>query len=90
VVRDADHDRALSLGRAVVQRLLTLPSAAGVLIRPAADCPIARINDRFRVQIELLAPTASALQQLIAAGRSCGAIVPSDHLAVDVDPVALL
>ncbi|MEY2712785.1 MAG: primosomal protein [Planctomycetota bacterium] len=90
VVRDADHDRALSAGRAVVQRLLTLPSAAGVLIRPAADCPIARINDRFRVQIELLAPTASALQQLIAAGRSCGAIVPSDHLAVDVDPVALL
>jgi hypothetical protein len=37
-----------------------------------------------------LAPTAAALQQLIAAGRSAGAIVPSDQLAVDVDPVALL
>jgi primosomal protein N' len=74
----------------VVARLLTLPAAAGVLIRPAADCPIGRINDRFRVQIELLAPNASALATLIAAGRSAGAIVPSDHLAVDVDPVALL
>lgn len=90
VVRDPDHDRALSAGRAVVARLLTLPAASGVLIRPAADCPIARISDRFRVQVELLAPTATALQQLIAAGRSAGAIVPSDHLAVDVDPVALL
>jgi primosomal protein N' (replication factor Y) len=90
VLRDADHDRALAAGRAVVARLLTLPAAAGVLIRPAADCPIGRINDRFRVQIELLAPTASALATLIAAGRSAGAIVPSDHLAVDVDPVALL
>jgi primosomal protein N' (replication factor Y) len=90
VLRDTDHDRALTAGRAVVTRLLALPAAAGVLIRPAADCPIARINDRFRVQVELLAPTAAALQQLIAAGRSSGVIVPSDQLAVDVDPVALL
>ncbi len=90
IVRDGGHDRALAAGRAVEHALKSLPDAAGVDVRPAADCPLARVNDRFRVQVELVAANAGLLQQLVAAGRTLGCLTPGEQLAIDIDPVALL
>ena len=75
---------------AQAESLRALPESAGVDIRNPAPCPIARIADRWRVQIELLSDGPGGIQRLLAAARSRGALRPGEHVAVDVDPVALL
>ena len=62
-------------------------------VRGPSVCPIARIADHHRQQIELLvSPPAGAadLQRLLTAVRNRGLLVSDTHTAVDVDPVALL
>jgi primosomal protein N' len=55
-----------------------------------APCPVARIADRWRVQVEVVAETAGALQKLMAAARSRGVVKPGEVMAVDIDPAVLL
>jgi len=61
-----------------------------IRLRGPAPCPISRIAGRFRQQIELIAPTAGVLQNLLAAARSRGWIKSDALMAIDVDPLALL
>ena len=63
---------------------------APVRIRGPMPCPIARIADHHRQQIELLAPSAHALQQLLTALRNAGELRSDAQTAIDVDPVQLL
>lgn len=90
VVRDEDEARAATAARRMTE--LLGPSAAehGIEVRGPAPCPIARIAGRHRIQIELLAPSAGAIQQLLQSARRAGHLRPGESLAVDVDPVALL
>lgn len=90
VVRHAEERRAHEEAVAQAASLRALPEAAGVDIRNPAPCPIARIADRWRVQIELLSDGPGGLQRLLAAARSRGVLRPGEQVAVDVDPVALL
>lgn len=64
--------------------------AGGVRLRGPAPCPIARIADRHRQQIELIAPSASALHAILTKARSAELFQSSGDLAIDVDPIALL
>ena len=64
--------------------------------RPAVDvagpapCPIARIADRWRMQVEITAPGAAELGRFLTASRNAGLLRPGEAMAVDVDPVALM
>jgi len=62
----------------------------GVSIRGPISCPLARIDGRFRMQIELLARSPGPIQELLARARSTEIARPSADLIIDVDPVALL
>lgn len=64
-------------------------SQAGVRIRPPMACPIARIADHHRWQIELIAPTPGKLQQVVIPLRNQG-LTSDQHTAIDIDPVSLL
>jgi primosomal protein N' (replication factor Y) (superfamily II helicase) len=59
-------------------------------LRGPAPCPIARIADKWRQQIEILAPTATSLQRFLALTRSAGMIWSDADMTIDVDPIALL
>jgi hypothetical protein len=48
------------------------------------------VSDRFRMQVEILAPDAAALQRLVTAARNAGAFPGGEVAAIDVDPTALL
>ncbi|MEM1212660.1 MAG: primosomal protein N' [Planctomycetota bacterium] len=63
---------------------------AQVRVRGPMPCPIARVADHFRVQVELLGPSAAGLQRVMTALRNAGELVSDAHTAVDVDPIALL
>ncbi len=59
-------------------------------IRGPYPCPIARIADRWRMQIEVTAPGAGALQRFLTAARNAGILRPGEAVAIDVDPIALM
>lgn len=66
-------------------------SGDGVLrIRGPMPCPISRIADKHRQQVEVIGPNARAIQTLLAKARSAGLIRAGADLAIDVDPIALL
>jgi len=97
VVRDRDPDRAAmsakSLARDLeaMRRTLAATDAALEAIRVLgpAPCPIARVADRWRHQVEITAPSAGPLQRLLTAARSAAVLVPGERVAVDVDPLNL-
>ncbi len=90
IVRHEVQREAQQIADRLRGALATLDAARGVTIRDAAPCAIARIADRWRVHIEILAPTPAHIQKLLATARSRGILVPGECVAVDVDPVALL
>ena len=63
---------------------------ASIRLRGPAPCPIARIADRHRQQVEVIAPNAALLQRFLAAARSARLLHSSADMAIDVDPVALM
>ncbi len=88
VVRDEDHRRCDEVAARIAAGLAR--DAGAVRVRGPAPCPIARIGGRHRRQVELLAPTALEMQQLITRARNDGTLRPGVQVAVDVDPVSLL
>lgn len=90
VVRDRREDAAMAEATRLAEAIRGLPEAAAARIPAPTPCPLRRIADRFRVQVEILAPGAEPLAVLVAAARRARIIVPGAALAVDVDPVALL
>jgi primosomal protein N' len=70
--------------------MAALPEASGCTVRGPHPCPVTRVSDRFRMQVEVLAPDAAALQRLVTAARNAGAFPSGEVAAVDVDPVALM
>ncbi len=90
VVRHEDRERARRDGSALAASLEPIAAARSVTLRGPAACPLERLSDRWRFQIELLADSASPLQELLAEARQSRLLVPGESVAVDVDPVALL
>lgn len=84
---DAAHDHAARIADALRDAASGLP---GALVVGPADCPIARIAGQHRVAVEVLAPSAVALHQILAALRAERLLKSDARTAVDVDPVSLL
>ncbi|MEM6459571.1 MAG: primosomal protein N' [Planctomycetota bacterium] len=95
VLRDPDdlavRKRAADLAAALRDANERL--SLGVRVRGPAVCPIARLADHHRHQIELISPPpggAAALQKLLTDLRNAGRLISDTHTAVDVDPLNLL
>ncbi|MCH7603298.1 MAG: primosomal protein N' [Planctomycetes bacterium] len=89
VVRDAELMKCIAMGKRLAEGLRSLADDSQ-RIRGPAPCPIARLSDRHRQQVEILATNASSLQSLLASARSAGMIQPGASMAVDVDPTTML
>jgi primosomal protein N' (replication factor Y) len=89
VVRDADHIRCVTTAKQFAADIRPLLGPE-IRLRGPSPCPIARIAGKHRQQIELLAPTATALLAALTAARNAGFLHPGAAMAVDVDPIALL
>ena len=86
---DPKHDR----GEADATRIATqIAEIAGqdTRVRGPAPCPIARIADSFRFQVEVIAPSASRLQTILGHAKDRLLLEPAARIAVDVDPQSLL
>jgi primosomal protein N' (replication factor Y) len=89
VVRDEDSIECQQRARMLAEQLRTVADKQ-LRIRGPAPCPISRIAGKYRHQIEMLAPTATLLQQFLTRARNAQLISAGAELVVDVDPVALL
>lgn len=90
VARHAEEEEARAEAENLARGLANLAEAAGVEVRGPSPCPIARIADRWRMQVEAFADTAAPLQRLLAAARNSGILKPGEAVATDVDPVSLM
>ncbi|NBC10664.1 MAG: primosomal protein N' [Planctomycetes bacterium] len=92
VVRDRDHTKAVAEARKLAASLKAFNDQLklGVRLRGPAPCPLSRLADHHRQQVELLAQDAATLQKLMTALRNAKLLKSDTHTAVDVDPVALL
>jgi primosomal protein N' (replication factor Y) len=90
VVRHHSKVEATRIAASLRGGLVALPESRGCRVSEPAPCPVARIADRWRVQVEVVAETAGALQKLMAAARSRGVVKPGEVMAVDIDPAVLL
>ena len=92
VCRDRKRAKAQEAVAVVFKALRAAADELGVdlRIKSPAPCPIARIADHHRFQVEALTPTAAGMQKLLTALRNRGLLISDTHTAVDVDPVSLL
>ncbi|MCA9285729.1 MAG: primosomal protein N' [Phycisphaerales bacterium] len=94
VVRDRDLEACVAAAETLANGLRQiargLEGGEAVRIHGPAACPIARIAERHRQQVEAIAPTAVQVQRLLAAARDEGIVRPGEGLAVDVDPVGMM
>jgi primosomal protein N' (replication factor Y) len=90
VVRDADEEKARELAEALARELSATVGDTGIAVTGPMPCPIARIADRWRMQVEISAPNAAVLGKYLTAARNAGVLRPGETYAVDVDPVALM
>jgi primosomal protein N' (replication factor Y) len=92
VVRDIDHEKSYLLCKKLSQDLARFNHQLGniVRLRGPMPCPIARIADFHRHQIEMIAPDAGTLQKLMTMLRNERLLISDTRMAVDVDPTVLL
>ena len=92
IIRDEDQGEALASGREIVEALREAQSSLGApaRIRGPFPCALSRVAGQHRIAVELLAPSAGVIQQLLTHCRNRGLLKSDVHTAVDVDPVAML
>ena len=92
VVRDMDHEKSFLICKKLSQDLARCNQELGniVRLRGPMPCPIARVADFHRNQIEMIAPDASSLQKLMTKLRNEKLLISDTRMAVDVDPTVLL
>jgi primosomal protein N' (replication factor Y) len=89
VVRDEDSRKAWDRARELVG-LLRDAGGGRVTVQDPVECVIARIADKWRMGIELVADDPRAIQAALGAVRAKGMIKSDASTAVDVDPVAMM
>ncbi len=92
VVRDIDHEKSYLMCKKLSQELARCNQQLGnvVRLRGPMPCPIARIADFHRHQVEMVAPDAGTLQKLMTMLRNERLLISDNRMAVDVDPTVLL
>jgi primosomal protein N' (replication factor Y) len=89
VVRDEDHEKAWARAAELVG---FLREAGGDKVRVDGpqDCVIARIADKWRVGVEMVAGDPRVIQGVLGGLRARGLVKSDAATAVDVDPVAMM
>jgi len=92
VVRDLDHNACYNRAQTLFAHLQHYDAQlqTNVRLEEPTPCPIARVADYYRHQVEMIANSPGVLQKLLAALRQDRLLISDMHTAVDVDPVALL
>jgi len=90
VARHESATRAMEDAAAIARALAPTAESKGISMRGPSPCPLARLQDKWRFQIELLAEGPRPLQELLAEARSRAIVRPGEDLQVDVDPVSLM
>jgi len=92
VLRDDSQQTLAERGEELAVMIAEALPAAGVPIdvRGPMPCPIERIAGFHRQQIVLTAPSAAALQRVLARLRMKHKLVSNDRVAIDVDPLSML
>ncbi len=92
VCRDTDLVKCVASATELASHLNSANERLGgnVRVRGPMPCPIARVADFHRQQIELIAPDAATLQKLLADLRRAALVRSDAHTAVDVDPVTMI
>lgn len=65
-------------------------AATACTITGPAPCPIARIDNEYRIAIDLTAHLSRDIAAALAAARSAGLLRAASRTIVDVDPIAIL
>ena len=86
--RDRDLDAAMAMANAAAQALSNTNEEIELL--GPAPCPMARIDDRHRIGLEVLADTPGTLGRALAKARVAGGLKPGEKVIIDVDPTTLL
>ena len=89
VIRNAGETTCAQRAQSLAESLRAMIEGS-IEVRGASPCPIARIANRYRQQIEVFAPNAVELSRFLTRVRNAGLLHLGEELAVDVDPVALL
>ncbi|MGP1272164.1 MAG: replication restart helicase PriA [Phycisphaerales bacterium] len=90
VCRDADAARARSAADEIAEAARDRAATLGARLDGPMPCPIDRIADHFRFAVELVAPTAGIIQDILRGLREAGLVKSDARTAVDVDPVSLM
>jgi primosomal protein N' (replication factor Y) len=90
VCRDEDAQVATDRAEQIALALRALDSAERLEVHGPAPCALGRVNERYRVGVELVAPSAAGVQRALAAVRAQGLVRSDSSTAVDVDPITLL
>jgi primosomal protein N' (replication factor Y) len=89
VCRDEEEPKARQAAIDLAH-VLRQAAANNAIVRGPAPCPISRIANHYRYGLDITAPRAGILQQVLATARAAGLLKSDAHTAVDVDPVALM
>jgi len=89
VVRDENLARSEETASRLERQLVQL-GEDDIVVRGPSPCPIARIADSWRQQVEVYAPSASRLQKLLTTARERLLLEPASRFQVDVDPRNML
>lgn len=90
VIRDEDESEARRQADQFAADLGPIAVQHGVALRGPGPCPITRVADRWRFQIELQSEGAAPLQAMLTEARNRAILVPGEAIAIDVDPVSLM
>jgi primosomal protein N' (replication factor Y) len=89
VCRDMQLEKAMSRAQELEKELIA-QAPTSVSVWPAAVCTLSRIAGYHRVAVDIYAPGAGVLREVLNALRGRGLLKSDARTAVDVDPVALL
>ncbi|MAE67659.1 MAG: primosomal protein N' [Phycisphaeraceae bacterium] len=92
VVRHLDLDKARQTAQALADTLALHNRHLDerVELGGPSPCPIARIAEHHRLQIEMTAPDAATLQRLLTSVRNEKLLRADQHTAIDIDPLAMM
>lgn len=89
VFRELDHTKANTRANKAASAL-RIANIDGLTLRGPAPAAITRVNDRYRVELVLLGPSAAPVQAGLAFLRNEGLVTADASCVVDVDPIALI
>lgn len=90
VCRDEDEGKAERAACAVADAMRRVRTVPGLRVHGPFPCPLARLQDHFRFEVQVYAPDAPRLQAALGALRERGELLSDARTGVDVDPLSLL